>query len=134
MEAVDIVGTEPPIAGKVCDALLCQEFWHDGVLEEPANVTFLQFSGEWHRLYFDSGIVFWRDAPNAPETHGEPELKAEYRVVDVGRRYGLVGRELKGVRYRALPEHGSEVTLEFEGGTRLVFRNEHDITGYETVG
>src|SRR6266516_2644983 len=49
----------PSLVGKICEALACLEFWHEGRLVEPANAIFIRANGGWHKLFFDSGVVFW---------------------------------------------------------------------------
>lgn len=56
----EINGVEPPLVGRSPDVLLGQEYWHCGKLKEPAYVSFLSVDSQWHRLYFEYDIVFWR--------------------------------------------------------------------------
>src|SRR4029077_6268974 len=89
VEPLSINGEPPQLDGQRCDAILCQEYWHGGRLVEPANVAFLCFEGRWYRLYFDFGIVCWRDTEGGPEPYEAPEIDSDYPVVDVAKQRGL---------------------------------------------
>ena len=130
MEPLSINGDPPRLDGQRCDAILCQEYWHGGRLVEPANVAFLCFEGRWYRLYFDFGIVFWRNSEDGPEPFRAPEISSEYPVVDVAKKRGLRGLKLLGYRMEPLADCGARVTFEFDGGTRLAFRSVDDVTTY----
>jgi hypothetical protein len=130
VEPLEINGEPPQLEGLRCDAILCQEYWHGGVLVEPVNVTFLCFEGRWHRLYFDFGIVFWRDAEGGPEPFEAPEIDSDYPVVDVAAERGLRGVRLRGYRMEPWGACGARVTFEFESGARLAFRSVEDVTTY----
>ena len=63
---LDIDGTFPQLIGEVVDSIICEQFWYNGVLEDSANVIHLLINKNWHRLYFDCGIVFWRKDSSQP--------------------------------------------------------------------
>jgi len=130
MEPVDINGVEPAIVGDICEALVAVEYIHDGKLVEAANVVFLRFSNQWHRLYFDFGIVFWRTDPVGPKAFVAPEIDSEFRVVDLGERLNFRGRRLLEVTYAPLPNDGSAVGLRFDDKRTITFRSVDDITTY----
>jgi hypothetical protein len=131
VEPVEINGEPPQLDGLRCDAILCQEHWHGGALVEPANVTFLCFEGRWHRLYFDFGIVFWRDTEGGPEPFEASEIDSNYPVVDVATERGLRGVKLRGYRMEPWGDCGAMVAFEFESGARLAFRSVEDVTPYD---
>src|SRR6516165_3282035 len=68
LEELDINGDPPALAGLTCQELLVQQYWYSGRLEDEANVIFLKFGQRWYRLYFDSGIIFWRPQDSPPES------------------------------------------------------------------
>jgi hypothetical protein len=131
MEPLEINGEPPRLDGKRCDAIRCQEYWHGGRLVEPVNVAFLCFEGRWHRLYFDFGVVFWRDADGGPKPYRAPEIDSDYPVIDVAEERGLRGVRLLGYRMEPLGVCGAKVTFEFANGARLAFRSVEDVTTYE---
>src|SRR5688572_25084783 len=91
---LDVNGQAPDLAGITCEAILLQQFVHAGVLVEPANVIHLKFAGQWHRLYFDYGIVFWRLSEGAPEPWTDTEEDWHNPVYDLGSDAGVVGSQL----------------------------------------
>ena len=126
---LDIHGEPPALAGEICEAFLCEQFWYEGVLEAPANVTHLCFGGRWYRLYFDWGIIFWRPADASPASWAIPEEGFEYPLVDVGAESGVLGARL--AEYRMEPaERGSRVTFLFDNGRRVVLEDSEDRTEY----
>ena len=60
MEEVEVNGYWPKIKRQTLQEMIVQQFWYEGVLEEPANVVYLKVNNGWFRLYFDYGIVLWR--------------------------------------------------------------------------
>jgi hypothetical protein len=130
-EPIELNGDEPPIVGITCQRLVAIEYSHAGVLVEPANVIFLQFSDRWYRLYFDYGTIFWRESASGPEGFAATELDATFLPVDLGKTFGVEQRRLVAIGYEAIPQ-GAEVRLRFESGPLLAFRCTKDVTSYQT--
>jgi hypothetical protein len=128
-DPVDVNGDEPPIVGLTCQRIVAIEYTHAGVLVEPANVVFLQFSDRWYRLYFDCGVIFWRPSSSGPESFSAPEIDAGFHPVEIAAGFGVEQHRLLAITYSAIAE-GSEVRLNFESGPTLTFRCKGDITSY----
>ncbi len=126
---VEVNGVEPDIVGRTCEGLFAIEYSHAQQIVEPANVVFLSFASRWHRLYFDSSVVFWRPSDEGPEDYAAEELDATFRAQDLGARFRVVGRQLISIGYEALAD-GSRVRLSFEGGLEVSFDDRNDITTY----
>jgi hypothetical protein len=120
-------GTPPQLASLSCDELLCEQYWYRGELEEPANVIYLRFASQWHRLAFDNGIVFWRTQSERPAPYTMPDLEAETKLDNLGARLRLAGRILDAYRSRAVPGR-CEVEFLIERGVKVLFRNIGDHT------
>lgn len=123
----EVIGAAPSLANQVCEELLCEQYWHNGSLSAPFNVIYLKFGLVWHRLTFDSGIIFWRQQTERPTPYTMPELSAETRIDNLGERTGLRGQRLVSYIAHALDD-GSGVVFSFEGDRTLVFRNIADQT------
>ncbi len=126
-EPLEINGEPPAIARAVLEELRCQQYWYRGELAEEANVTFLQCNGVWHRLYFDCGIIFWREDVEAPTSFEAPEIEASYPIVDIGRQLLLTGQVLERYEMTTIPG-GSQVEFLFANGRRFIVRNVDDRT------
>lgn len=126
---VDVNGEQPRLEGLVCDEIQAVQFWHAGQLEEPVNVAHLKFGGTWFRLYFDHGIVFWRRGDGPQGDFDAPEVRAAFRLDDIGRRHDLIGLTLASVDPQPT-RRGSRVVLTFHGGRVLTFFDEDDRTDY----
>ena len=129
VDPLDIQGKHPNLAGETCDELLCLEHWHEGALVEPANVIFIQAAGAWHKLFFDSGIIFWRSDVQPDMSFDAPEIDSMFRRVDLGTKHRFNGRRIATCE-AALIEGGSQVSISFVGGGSIVFRNIDDVTSY----
>jgi hypothetical protein len=130
IESLEINGSQPTLTGQTCEEILCQEYWYRGELKNPANVIHLRCGGRWHRLYFDWGVVFWREDGDEPAGYCEwKEGDDEFRTVDIGKQLDLCGRVVESVVATPI-EAGSQVAFRFEGGRRLVFSCENDVTKY----
>jgi hypothetical protein len=129
MEPLEIIGNPPELAGRRCEEILCQEYWHEGKLLEPVNAVFLKFGETWHRLCFDFGIVFWRSGNERPKGFSAPEFMANYPIVDLAGKHQVKGKILDCYVSSAIPE-GSQVSFRFCSGEVLTFRNIGDLTDY----
>ncbi len=129
MEALEVNGTQPDLVGKRCEEMIALEYWHEGKLVDPANVVHLNFDGDWHLLYFDSGIVFWRDDTRVPESFEAPEIDASYRAFDLAEVHALRGAKLTSLEAEPI-EAGSQVRFGFEGDKQITFRNVRDVSTY----
>lgn len=129
---IDVNGQAPDLAGAVCEAILLQQYVFAGTLEDPANVIHLKFSGQWHRLYFDYGIVFWRLSDTAPEAWSDTDEQWDNPLFDLGATADLAGLQLD--RYAMTSIHGgSEVSFMFVGGRTVVFKSINDHTSYHVI-
>lgn len=124
---VEVKGTPPNLAQRVCDELLCEQYWHKGELVEAANVIYFRFGLDWHRLTFDHGHIFWRQQRERPCPYTMSELESETRIDNLGERRDLSGRRLLSYRASVITG-GLEVVFMFEGDQTVIFRNVADHT------
>jgi hypothetical protein len=127
IEPLEINGQPPALAGRVCDELLCRQYWYRGELYNPVAVLFLRSGNIWHRLYFDFGIIFWRADQSRPESFEVPEFEWSYRLVDIGIVLGLQGRQLHRYEMTSI-KGGSQVEFFFVGDRSVVLKNVDDRT------
>ena len=127
---LDVNGVAPPISGLPCEGMFCEAFEYDGVVEATANVTYLCFGGQWTRLYFDCGIIFWRARDDAPSSWANPENEYSYPVVDIGQRVGILGVLLTSYEMEPTPK-GSLVRFKFANGREVVVCDSDDRTDFE---
>jgi hypothetical protein len=121
-DELDIHGHPPSFESVRCDELLCQQYWYQGELCEPANVVYLRAGPTWHRLVLHYGIVFWSSQEDEPQSGGIPEIGAEYRLDDIGTRLDLAGRVVESYEASAVAG-GVQVCFRFEGGRKITFQN-----------
>ena len=118
-------GVAPVLAGRVCQAFVCQQFFANDELCDPANVTYLQFDGTWFRLYFETGVIFWRSDVKPPQPWEVPEKRWRYPHVDLGKAADVIGCKL--VRYDMWPTNYSvRVSFEFDNGKRIFIEHHND--------
>jgi hypothetical protein len=106
-DELQISGEPPTLENVRCDALVCEQYWYQGDLHEPANVIYLQVGDTWHRLAFDSSILFWGTQDEPPVPYVMPEIEAEARLDDLGARLDLAGRVLESYEASVIPGGGS---------------------------
>ena len=126
-----VQGEWPRLQGHACDALVVEEYWHEGLLDAPANVVWLRSGPNWHRLVIDCGVVFWRRSGPGPTAYSMPELQADVRLKDIGDELGLLGKPIDDVGGVPIPG-GAEVWIQLQAGPRITFRNLNDRTIYYT--
>ncbi len=125
-----VIGDWPELSGQVLDQVLCQEFWCEGKLEEPAYAVGLVVSGEAYRLRLNAGTIFLRKGERLDTLPNQPNGMIQYKVVDLSETEGLGGAIIAGFEKRALPS-GTEVAITFEDGRRLSFVNRDEVTSYQ---
>lgn len=128
METLEVNGDPPDLSGQTCDAFFVRQYWYEGELAEPANVTYLSFADVWHRLCFDCGIIFWRGQDGAPEVWEESEEYA-WPLIDLAKDKQFKGEALEEYEMETI-RGGSQVVFCFASGKRVVFRNVADRTEY----
>ena len=131
-EEPHVVGQWPDLSGKVLEQVLCQEFWYDGKLEEPANAIGLLAGGQWYRLMINQSTVFLRQGEGLSANPTQPDALIQYKTVDLGADQGLAGGTISTFDKRALGE-GAQVEIAFADGRRLIFTNKDEVTSYEVV-
>lgn len=110
-------GHPPLLEGAQCDAIVRVEYKLQKGGTDPCYTIYLCFDGVWHRLYFDFGVIFWREQPIPPEADAsQPELLWH----DLGRDEGLAGLKLEKYEMSE-SDLASEVLFYFIGGRRLRF-------------
>ena len=127
IDHLDINGSPPSVTGKVCQELLAEDYYFAGVLDSPASVVHFQIGCAWYRLYFDCGIIFWRNSDAPPEGCQMPELNAEFRIRDLGEDYKIRGALFDGIAMYAI-EGGAEVKFSFSGNRVIYFSDINDTT------
>lgn len=120
LDSADLNGQPPELEGEVCQALVCQQHWYKGELNDPCNGVYIKTADRWDRVYFDHGIVFWRKAENRPQPFDAPEIDASYRMVDMGDELGVIGTRIDSVSI-VRENRGSAVKLCFDGGKSVRF-------------
>ena len=125
-----VIGDWPELSGQVLDQVLCQEFWCEGKLEEPAYAVGLVVAGEAYRLRLNAGTIFLRKGERLDTLPTQPDGMIQYKVVDLSETEGLGGATLAGFEKRALSS-GTEVAITFEDGRRLSFVNRDEVTSYQ---
>jgi len=123
---LDINGIPPRLNNQICEALICQQYWYQHKLVQEVDALFIKVNGRWHELYFDNGIVFWRDMPKAPTAFvHQQDDPFEYRLVDIGQQYGVNDCVIRDCAPEPLVD-GVRVTLVFEKqGSVLVTHSEN---------
>ena len=121
VEGVDFNGPPPALEGLVCTGLVVQQFYESLSLVDPANVVFLRFGDEWHRIYFEPGTVFWRSG-QAPAAPVNSTLAHGLLLNDLSELAGVVGHCLESVAYLGTSRGDVSARLVFAGGTTLSLR------------
>src|SRR5688500_10309892 len=105
---LDVMNRIPDIAGRICTALVAQEYWHRGERVTAANVIFLRLEdGVWHRFLIDAGALFWRtvEVPDFEQATADTE-EHRYPVVDLGALHGFAGKQVVSVETLDKPGGG----------------------------
>jgi hypothetical protein len=130
---LDVNGAPPELAGAKVDALLIQPYLVSGATVDPVGTVHLLTAGEWHRLYFDSGIVFWRRSEHPPEPWADLEKGWDNPLVDLGHELRLLGSQI--TRYEMSgTKLGSSVRFHFADGASVIFDNANDRTTLTVTG
>lgn len=115
---LDVRGNWPKLANRALDALVLQEFWYQGTLEDEAMVCWIKAQSQWYRIYFDLGIAYCIPSETPPSVELSPEDLCECRFNDMSK---LLGLDQAKVRQLCLDETQSSLrlTLELDSGVRF---------------
>lgn len=126
-------GITPKLNGEVCETIICQQYWHARKMVNAVDALFVRVRGRWHRLYFDGGIVFWRQDESAPVTQiAKPGDPFVYPLVDLGQQYGLNGCLISECVVEPYLE-GARVAIGFSNRGTLVIVDSANITSLQFV-
>ncbi|HEX4506987.1 MAG TPA: hypothetical protein VH722_14755 [Alphaproteobacteria bacterium] len=128
-----MIGEVPDILGKPCEGLICEAFDYNGTRVDDANVVHLRFSGIWHRLIIDSGVIFWRISEKTPAPWQVEAEGWSYPHTDIGVAFGLVGQRLAKLDMNTSNLAG-EVRFVFEDGRALIIEGQEDGSNYRIEG
>jgi len=109
------------------EGLVVQEFWHEGELEDGANVTWLRVNGKWHDLCFEPGIVFWRRnwKDPFPLDEGVGDDAFYYPRQDLGKKYGVIGSEIRSCE-AGTDESSTWVEIALDGMGTITLRHQDE--------
>lgn len=119
--SVDFVGTQPDVVGHVCTGLAVQHFYDGKSVVDQANATYFRFSGNWHRICFEKGTVFWR-SDLAPQQPVNSTLGYGLLLNDLSELPVVSGRKLLQVDYSGTEAGDVEARFLFEGDAILRLR------------
>ena len=120
-ENVKFNGAPQDVVGRVCTGFVVQHFYDGFLLTDPANVVYFRFGEDWHRIYFETGTVFWRtgDSPISPKNS---TLAHGLLLNDLSEMPGVVGHRLVKLKYQGATRGDVTVSLQFEGGVKMSLR------------
>ena len=105
----------PDIVGRKCVQLIGQQFWLSGELDSDLISIFMSLNdGSWHKIFFDSGVLFWELKPPMHDT--QITDKFHYPCIDLFSRLPLQDCKIEDV-----------ITIDLAGKAelRLLFSNGH---------
>jgi len=127
----ELNGTAPELSGQVCEGFVCQALRCEGK-EASAHISYLQFNGTWHRLYFEYHIVFWRPVGAVMNPWDLPVETSDIWFTDVGTLAGIIDQKLASYEMLAT-ERGSKVAFHFAKGRSIVIEDRDDLACYSIV-
>jgi hypothetical protein len=119
-------GVQPKLEGHVCEELVCQQYWYNGKIANEVDVLFIKADGRCCQLYFENGVVFWRNQQELPQpVEQKPGDTFAYPLIDIGEKYQLKNRLITVLNLEPMPQ-GAKVTFEFENGGILVIYHQEN--------
>jgi len=114
----------PDLKGSICTALVRQEYWYQGELDEQAHILYLQVDNiQWHRFLIDQPVLFWKVVNSPDEWNTKPNDEYHYPQYEIAASSGLYGRVIEGMEISDEPTN-SRLQIRFSGGARLVLQSE----------
>ena len=130
---LEIDGIPPKLSNQVCEALICQQYWYQGKLEQEVDALFIKVNEHWHRLYFDAGIVFWRiqeDAPKPVESQATDPFV--YPLIDVSEKFDIKNCIITDYATEPMLE-GVQVSIVFENKGSLIITHSDNKTALRFI-
>jgi hypothetical protein len=126
---VAINGKPPQLAGKICEAFICEGFRQEGKPMETAQMTYLRFDGVWTDVCFEGPIVFWRERAPDIGRFKDPEHMATFPSADIAAQAGVLGQRLKNCEVQGTGD-GCSLRFVFETGRTITLLCKGDVTNY----
>jgi hypothetical protein len=132
MTRFEVNGDPPALSGKVCEGFVCEGYSCEGELVASANVTYLNFGGEWHRLYFEHRMVFWRPYAHVPKPWDVLAEGWAYPHTDLAASAAIRGQRLIEYVMSDTP-NGCRVRFRFENGAVVDIVEDNDVASYAVI-
>ena len=130
---LEIDGIPPKLSNQVCEALICQQYWYQGKLEQEVDALFIKVKEHWHRLYFDAGIVFWRIQEEPPESvESQPTDPFVYPLIDMSEKYDIKNCIITDYATEPILE-GAQVSIVFENKGSLIITHSENRTALRFI-
>ena len=123
----------PKLTNQVCEELICQQYWYRGKLAQEVDALSLKVNGRWHQLYFESGIVFWRDLKEAPKPFEQkPGDPFQYLLINLSEKFDIKDTIISDYTMDPLIE-GARVTISFEDSGSLIIKHVNNKTSLHFI-
>ena len=111
-----INGDTSRIVGQRCDKLYLLQQREEGIVTDPAMVTYFRFGDQWMTLHINDDTVFWR------RVQLPSQLNDNYEALLVAYQpEGVFQHVVENIKYGSSDEH-VEVRLSFSSGRILNFK------------
>lgn len=127
--AVEVFGCWPKLINESVEALVLQEFWYKGTLEDDAMVCWLKVSQQWYRIYFDLGSAYCVESDTPPTVDLSVDDQCDCQFNDVS---NIIGLKSTLVRHACLEERLNSLgfIMEFTNGVRFELSHNRSRTEY----
>ena len=119
--------TKPELAGKRCQALICEQFVDHGKVLSTAAVVYLRAGDVWHRLSIDHPDIFWRSVVESPKPWAVRENGWSYPHQNIANEAGLNGLAITDVLEQS-DSSATRVIFKFAGGIAVVITGDYEGT------
>ncbi|WP_313914052.1 hypothetical protein [Tahibacter sp.] len=116
-----INGDEPRIIGQACTGFFVLHFYDGTAISDQVVVAHLKFDEQWYRLYFECGMVFWRESHEPPGTPVNSTLEYGLVLNDLSELSSVVGQVVESISYSGNEFGDVEVRIGFATGIAMKF-------------
>jgi hypothetical protein len=113
--AIDVNGNWPKLANQRVDAIVLQEFWYQGTLEDEAMVCWICVGLQWYRIYFDMGSAYCIESDFSPRVELADDDLCDCQFNDITHLIGLKSTQVRQARLEEY-SHSIGFVMEFTNG------------------
>ena len=126
---IEIKGLQPEYKKSILQAIIMQQYFYEGKLEEEANMLYLQLDEKWFSVCIDAGVIFWDQKKEKPKDWNQNENRFEYKMKNIMEPFEKEEIKINNITYYC-DTNNFNVKFFLSNKTNVELYNQNDNTKY----